>query len=471
MDESANALLVVSNRGPVHFEWDAAAGTLHAKRAAGGLVNTLGPGAHLHAARWLAASTSEDDMRPEAARLLANDRIGFWPVSVEPETYRAYYDIVSNQTLWFCLHGLWDSPRRPRFDRRWWQAWESYIRVNEVFVDEVDKAAPPGATVLIQDYQLALTPARVAKRRPDLSICSFVHTPWCSPDELSALPDEVAAAVLEGLAGGGPVGFHSKRWSDAFQACVETVLERPADTFVAAAAVDADELARVAASDECESERRKLRAAVGDRQLIVRVDRLELSKNVLRGFWAYEELLEVRPDLRGKVVFAALVYPSRVGLAEYQAYGQEVLSLASRINDRWGTSEWTPILVHPEDNYPRSVAALRSYDVLLVNPLRDGLNLVSMEGPSTNERDGVLVLSRQAGSAVELGDAAISVNPFDVSATANALARALDLPAEQRRLNAERLREAASRRTPQAWFDDLVAAARSRHGRHSPSSV
>ncbi len=464
MDEGADALLVVSNRGPVHFEWDAASGALQAKRAAGGLVNTLGPGAHRHEARWLAASTSEDDMRPEAARLLANDRIGFWPVSVNPELYRAYYDIVSNQTLWFCLHGLWDSPRRPRFDRHWWQAWDTYKQVNELFAAEVDRAAPPAATVLVQDYQLALTPALVARRRPDLRICSFVHTPWCSPDELSALPDEVAATVLDGLVGGGPVGFHSQRWADAFRACVEAVLARPADTFVATAAVDSEDLAAVAASDACESEHRKLRAAVGDRRLIVRVDRLELSKNVLRGFWAYEELLEARPDLRGRVVFAALVYPSRVGLAEYQAYGQEVLSLASRINDRWGTPDWTPILVHPEDNYPRSVAALRSYDVLLVNPLRDGLNLVAKEGPSVNERDGVLVLSTQAGASVELGDSAIGVNPFDVSATAKALAEALDMPADQRRLTAERLRKAASRRTPQDWFDDLVDAARSRGG-------
>jgi len=460
MDEGADALLVVSNRGPVGFEWDAATGGLQAKRAAGGLVNTLGPGAHRYGARWLAASTSEADMRPEAAQLLANERIGFWPVSVDPEMYRAYYDIVSNQTLWFCLHGLWDSPRRPRFDRHWWRAWESYKRVNELFAGEVDRAAPLGATVLVQDYQLALTPAMVAKRRPDLRLCSFVHTPWCSPDELSALPDEVAATVLEGLAGGGPVGFHSERWAGAFRACVEAALARPADTFVATAAVDTDDLATVAASDACESELRKLRSAVGDRQLIVRVDRLELSKNVLRGFWAYEELLEVRPDLRGRVVFAALVYPSRVGLAEYQAYGQEVLSLASRINARWGTSDWTPILVHPEDNYPRSVAALRSYDVLLVNPLRDGLNLVAKEGPSVNERDGVLVLSTQAGASVELGDAAISVNPFDVSATANALAEALNLPSYQRRLTAGRLRTAAAKRTPYDWFDDLVAAAR-----------
>ncbi len=158
--------------------------------------------------------------------------------------------------------------------------------------------------------------------------------------------------------------------------------------------------------------------------LIVRVDRIELSKNVLRGFWAFEELLQARPDLRGRVVFAAMVYPSRLGLADYLAYGMEVSALATKINAEWGWPEgdgrpsWTPILLDREDNYPRSVAALRRADVLLVNPVRDGLNLVAKEGPLVNERDGVLVLSHQAGAWDELADHAVGINPFDVSGTA-----------------------------------------------------
>lgn len=464
MDNSANALLVVSNRGPVSFDRDPTTGRLRAKRAAGGLVNTLGPGAHRYGALWLAASTSDADRHAASAGLLADERIGFWPVTVDSNLYHAYYDVVSNQTLWFCLHGLWDAPRRPRFDRHWWAAWESYKEVNELFAAEVDKAAPRGATVLVQDYQLALAPSMVARRRPDLRISSFVHTPWCSPEELATLPDEVAATLLAGLADGGPVGFHSARWATQFEDCVKAVLGRPVATYVSAAAVDTEDLAKVAASEACEAERRDLQEALAGRKLIVRVDRMELSKNILRGFWAYEQLLEVRPDLRGNVVFAALVYPSRVGLAEYQAYSQEVLSLASRINARWGTADWTPVLVHPQDNYPRSIAALRIYDVLLVNPLRDGLNLVAKEGPSVNERDGALVLSKQAGAWHEVGEAAIAINPFDVSATAAALAHALDLSPSDRHAAAARLRSAAKLRSPTDWFDDLLHAARDHHG-------
>ena len=198
---------------------------------------------------------------------------------------------------------------------------------------------------------------------------------------------------------------------------------------------------------------------MGGRKVIVRVDRVEPSKNVLRGFWAFDELLEARPDLRERVVFAAMVYPSRLGLAEYQAYGQEVQSLGARINAKWGRPGWTPILLDPDDNYPRSVAALRLFDVLVVNPVRDGLNLVAKEGPLVNERDGVVVLSRQAGVWDELGPHSFGVNPFDVSGTAAAFATALDLPGPDRAVRAQALRSAALARSPLDWFDDQLAHA------------
>ena len=190
---------------------------------------------------------------------------------------------------------------------------------------------------------------------------------------------------------------------------------------------------------------------------------MELSKNVLRGFWAFDELLENRPDLRGRVVFAAKVYPSRQGVPEYLAYGQEVLSLAAHLNAKWGSgaagSGWTPVLVDPDDNYPAAVAALRRADVLLVNPVRDGLNLVAKEGPLVNERDGVVVLSRNAGAWDEMGEHSLGVNPFDVAGTAETLARAIDMDATERAERAKGLLAAAEARTPLDWFEDLVAAA------------
>ncbi len=452
-------LLVVSNRGPISFARDAS-GELRPRRGAGGLVVTLGPGAQRDGALWLAAATSEEDREGALQGAVSTGGFRYSPVVIGPRDYAGYYDVVANQTLWFCLHGLWDRPRRPRFDRHWWAAWDRYRAVNAMFVEAADAAAEEGATVLLQDYQLALVPAQLARRRPDIRMSTFLHTPWCSPQELATLPDRVAGEILTGLSGGGPCGFHTARWAKAFSDCTKAVLGTDADTFVAPAAPDLADLRAVADSDACSRHLRDLEERVEGRQVIVRVDRMEPSKNVLRGFWAFDELLETRPDLRGRVVFAAMVYPSRTGLAEYQAYGQEVLALADRINERWATPDWTPIILDPSDNYPRSIAALRRYDVLLVNPVRDGLNLVAKEGPLLNERDGVVVLSHEAGSWSELGPSSIGVNPFDVTATATALARALDLAPSERSIMAHAVRVAAGRRTPLDWFDDLVANAR-----------
>jgi trehalose 6-phosphate synthase len=470
-------LLILSNRGPLSVS-RGADGNLIAQRGGGGLVVTLGPGAERDSALWIAAAVGADDEEAARRGLFDGSGHGFrvQPVVVDPAEYRAYYGVVANQTLWFCLHGLWDLPRRPRFDRHWWAAWERFRAVNEQFAEAASDAAAPGATVLVQDYQLALVPGLLARHRPDLRTAAFVHTPWCSPQELAVLPDSVAAEILSGLAGGGACGFHSSRWARAFVACCEELLGLTPVTFVAPASTDIDDLRSVAGSEDCARELTRLDAAVGHRRLIVRVDRMELSKNVLRGFWAFDELLEGRSDLRGEVVFAAMVYPSRLGLAEYLAYGQEVRALTAQINAKWvasaatgavdgpgrgtGDAVWMPIMLDSDDNYPRSVAALRRADVLLVNPVRDGLNLVAKEGPLVNERDGVLVLSHQAGSWDELGEHAVGVNPFDVAGTARALAAALDLAPPERSARARSLRKVVEARSPLDWFDDQRAAAR-----------
>ena len=456
--EGGSKLLVVSNRGPISFVRDDG-GQLTPRRGAGGLVVTLGPGAERDSALWLAAAVSEEDREGARHGAVSSGGFRYSPVPIDADDYAAYYDVVANQTLWFCLHGLWDRPRRPRFDRHWWAAWERYRAVNATFAAAADGAAAEGATVLVQDYQLALVPALLAGRRPDLRISTFLHTPWCGPEELATLPDSVASDLLGGLSGGGPCGFHTARWARSFSICARELIGTEPATFVAPAATDLDDIRSVAASPACAEELGRLDEIVGDRRMIVRVDRIEPSKNVLRGFWAFDELLESRPDLRGQVVFAAMVYPSRTGLAEYQAYGQEAMALAQRINQRWGDAGWTPILLDTDDNYPRSVAALRRSDVLLVNPVRDGLNLVAKEGALVNERDGVLVLSHEAGCWAELGAASVGVNPFDITGTAAGLARALDMGPAERRSMAEALREAAGARTPLDWFDDLVAHA------------
>ena len=455
----AHPLVVLSNRGPLSFGRDDS-GELRAKRGAGGLVVTLGPGVQRDGALWIAAASAPDDVKAARSGLLDAEGFHMRAVEIDIATYKAYYDVVANQTLWFCIHGLWDLPRRPRFDRRWSEAWESFREVNEHFAAVAADFADDGATVLVQDYQLALVPCVLARMRPDLRIAAFMHTPWCTPEELAVLPDAAADELMEGLGAAGACGFHSRRWADAFSACCLDRLGRQPDVFVAPAATDSDDLHAVSASEECGRELARLEDLVGDRQVIVRVDRMELSKNVLRGFWAYDELLERREDLRGRVVFAAKLYPSRQGVADYLAYAVEVQTLADRINARWSQPGWTPIVIDTEDNHVAAVAALRRADVLLVNPVRDGLNLVAKEGPLVNDRDGALVLSRNAGAWDELSEHALGINPFDVSGTASALAQALDMPAGEKAKRAKALRKVVESRTPLDWFDDLLAAAR-----------
>jgi trehalose 6-phosphate synthase len=186
---------------------------------------------------------------------------------------------------------------------------------------------------------------------------------------------------------------------------------------------------------------------------------MELSKNIVRGFLAFDRLLATRADLRNRVVFVACCYPSRLGVPAYARYRADVEAAASEVNERWADDDWCPVVLLTDDDYPRSVAAYRRYDVLLVNPVRDGLNLVAKEGPMVNERDGQLVLSTEAGAWSELAGAADGVSPFDVEATAEALAAALDRPAAERRARAARLRRAAGARTPADWLDDQLRAA------------
>jgi trehalose 6-phosphate synthase len=379
------------------------------------------------------------------------------------------YDVIGNATLWFLHHGLWDLARRPRFDRRWREAWDGYRTYNDAFAKVVIDDAPADAAVLVQDYHLALLAPLVRTARPDVRLVHFHHTPFTGPDGMRVLPRDVRDEILVSLAEHHACGFHTERWARNFrQCCTDLIpgLEVP-PTVVSPLPSDPDDIRTTAASYECTSELSWIDDRVGGRQgeqrvqrrLITRVDRIELSKNIVRGFLAYDELLERWPEWREEVVFGAFVYPSREGLAEYLAYRNEVESVVRSINDRWGTDDWTPIILDTDDNYPRSVAALRRYDVLLVNPIRDGLNLVAKEGPLVNERDGVVLLSTEAGVWDELGEAAIGIDPFDVSATATAISDALAMPASDRAAHASAVKELAGVRTPSDWLRDMLTAA------------
>ncbi|MDQ3939964.1 MAG: trehalose-6-phosphate synthase [Actinomycetota bacterium] len=458
---------LVSNRGPVSFV-DTGSG-FEMKQGAGGLAGAMDPVAESLGDRavWIAAAITDADRRAVAAGEAAKMKevLGY-PVElldIEPQTYSRYYDVVSNRMLWFANHCLWDELNIKEFGSDEVAAWENaYLPVNRLFADAVGTFADPSWLILFQDYHLAMAPRYLRRRDAGYTIFHFTHSSFCGPDDgLERLPAPIPGSVIDGMLGADLIGFHVQAWADNFLACCERigahvdrrrgvvshdgrkswVREYPIP-------IDAPDLRRRASGDAArgwassfENERKGA--------LVVRADRIEPSKNVVRGFEAFGLLLDRRSDL-ADTTFIACLYPSRQSMPEYQRYGDLIEESVQKVNARHPDS----VQLFTQDDYDRTLGALTVYDVLVVNPIMDGMNLVSKEGPTLNQKDGLLVLSRGAGSFEELGAHAIPIeDAFDVEETAAALARALDTPSDERRRLSEELRGAAGARSPEDWID------------------
>jgi trehalose 6-phosphate synthase len=474
-------LLVASNRGPVSFGF-AEDGSLTAKRGGGGMVSGLTSGladaAAAGAVRWLCTALTDAD-RAAARRGAWGDGTAGEPevrmLEIAPGVFDAAYNGIANSVLWFVHHLLFDTPIQPLFGTDFRAAWEAYVGYNDAFAEALAEDWVPGTRVLIQDYHLALAPRLLRDRCPKARIAHFEHTPWAPPEYFRMLPDDVATALLEGMLGADHAGFLAARWATAFLDCCEAVLgarvvrgqggggvvsHRGHQTEVAVhpLGVDGEELRERGSQPDVVAAAEVIAATAGDRQLIVRIDRTELSKNIVRGLAAYRELLTARPQWRGRVTHLAFAYPSRSSLAEYRAYTARVHELAGEINAEFSTPDWQPLILDVRDDYPRSLAACRLADVLLVNPTRDGMNLVAEEGPILSERGCALVLSREAGAAALIGDNALLVNPFDVTATAAALHEGLSMPGPERRRRSDAVIAVATARSPRHWLAEQLAA-------------
>ncbi|WP_396450309.1 trehalose-6-phosphate synthase, partial [Actinomadura sp.] len=429
---------------------------------------------------WVCASLNEADRT--AARRSPDGRIdqagydtggaAVRMLDIPPATFDRAYNAVANSTLWFVHHLLYDTPRSPHFDARARRDWQSYEAYNAAFADALARDASQGAKTAIQDYHLSLAPQMLRDRRPDLKIVHFSHTPWAPPEYYRLLPDDIGVQVLRGILGADHAGFLTERWASAFLDCCELVpgarVDRAARTVtcgghtthvgVHGLGVDEAALRKRASQQDVVDRARALREQVGDRRLIVRIDRTELSKNIVRGLAAYREMLTNHPEWRGRVVHLAFAYPSRYDLPEYREYTAAVQRMAEQITDEFGGPDWEPLILQVNDDYPRSLAAYGLADVLLVNPIRDGMNLVAKEGPVLSEQGCALVLSREAGAASELSEDALMVNPFDVTQTAETLHQALLMPRTERAERCARLAAAATALPPQRWFAGQLAA-------------
>ncbi|MGW0731272.1 alpha,alpha-trehalose-phosphate synthase (UDP-forming) [Streptomyces sp. NPDC002851] len=454
-------VLVASNRGPVSYAVRED-GTLDAKRGGGGLVSGLSAiGSSGADSLWVCSALTEGD-REAVRRGVAEP--GVRMLDIDAAVHADAYNGIANSVLWFVHHMLYQTPLEPVFGTEFRRQWAAYETYNRAFAEELAARAAPGAAVLVQDYHLALVPGMLRGLRADLRIGHFSHTPWAPVDYFRILPDDIAEQLLRGMLGADRLGFLTHRWADAFTACCEAVAGGLGDTRVGVHGLgaDADFLRERAHRGDVAERMATLREQIGGegRKTVVRVDRTELSKNIVRGLHAYRLLLDEHPEWRERVVHIAFAYPSRQDLAVYREYTAEVSRVAEEINTAYGTATWTPVLLHVKDDFARSLAAYRLADVALVNPIRDGMNLVAKEVPVVSDEGCALVLSREAGACEELGDEAVVVNPYDVVGTAEALHAALSMPRGERAERTKRLAAAATALPPQRWFLDQLEALR-----------
>lgn len=458
-EHAAAQVLVASNRGPVTYTLSED-GSLDARRGGGGLVSGLSAIGSEAAALWVCAALGDGDR--EAVRRGVGEP-GVLMLDIDQAVHSDAYNGIANSVLWFVHHMLYQTPLEPVFDQEFRRQWASYETYNRAFADALAAQAAEGAAVLVQDYHLALVPGMLRELRPDLRIGHFSHTPWAPVDYFRMLPDDIAEQLLRGLLGADRTCFLTRRWADAFVSCCTELLGGTGSTAIGVHGLgaDADFLRERAHRPDVDERLAALREQIGPgRKTIVRVDRTELSKNIVRGLLAYRQLLETRPEWRERVVHVAFAYPSRQDLAVYRDYTAEVQRLADEINSAYGTETWSPVVLHVKDDFARSLAAYRLADVALVNPIRDGMNLVAKEIPVVSEEGCALVLSREAGAYEELREDAVTVNPYDVTGTAEALHVALTMPDDERSRHTKRLAAAATALPPQKWFLDQLRALR-----------
>jgi trehalose 6-phosphate synthase len=468
-------LVVVANRGPVSYD-RSPGGERIARRGGGGLVTALRSLVAHHDVTWIASAMTDEDRvvaaehGGEAVDETARDgspyRIRL--VASDPSAYDWYYNVVANPTLWFLQHYMWGLPYAPDLDLGLHNAWfNGYLPVNQGFADATvaELEREPSAAVFFHDYHLYLAPKLVRARKPDAHTAHFIHIPWPQSDYWHVLPDHLRREIHEGLLANDVVGFHTHRWKRNFLHSCEEILGAEVDmttstvhydgrrTFVSAHPIGIDPAEFDELKDsEAVLEQERLIVERRPELLVVRVDRTDPSKNIVRGFRAFGLFLDMHPDMQGRVTMLALLDPSRQDVPEYSEYLAAVQREARAVNDRFQREGWLPIDLQIADNFAQSVAAYKQYDALLVNAVFDGLNLVSKEAPLLNGRDGVLVLSENTGAHEELAEWALTVNPFDVYGQAESIHLALTMAPEERRARLEATRAHVRRNDLAAWI-------------------
>lgn len=491
-----NRIILASNRGPLEYHLDES-GNLEAEGGNGGVATALTALVPLADFVWVASAMTDGDRvmaRDGRHRVQVGDHLCHQRfVALPRRTYRRHYGVFSNPVLWFLQHGLWDSLNGRDLAGRIRRSWEEgYLPANRAFACAVVDEAEGGATpsfVMIQDYHLYMCPGYVREMAPDVILQHFLHIPWPGPEAWKKLPRDIVEAICASLLSADVVGFQTDVSAANFAlTCRHFLRDVAVDAADGAIArrgrltrvrtypvsVDVERLRSQTLSLDFARYRKHLRRLAG-KKTIVRVDRLDPSKNILGGLDAFELLLRRHPELAGDVKILAFLVPSRSSVPEFRRHATAVWRRIAEINARFEVDGQRPIEAFAENNYVQALAGMSLYDVLLVNSLADGMNLVSKEGPVVNERDGVVVLSTEVGSYRELSEGVLCVAPTDIEGTADALWLALTMPEEEKRRRAQRLRRIITRNDLRTWLrrqsEDLSLLAEERTGVSSTRSV
>ncbi|CUV01577.1 MAG: trehalose-6-phosphate synthase [SAR202 cluster bacterium] len=473
---SQRPLILVSNRGPVEHQMSGD-GRPEARRGSGSVVTAFNSLAQKFEFTWVASAMGEGDrvvsengQGPHIKSPLPGHEINLRYVVTPRRVYHKYYNILCNPLLWFLQHYMWNPPYNPNVDAAVHDAWESgYIPVNQAFANAViseAQALEQAPIVIGHDYHLYLMPEFVRKGVPEAVIQHFVHIPWPTPQYWHMIPDYIIRRICESLCTTDLLGFQTigdvRCFLDTVEEFVPDVtVDRTSHTVarngrttsvkVYPISINVEEVQRIANTPRALDYENRLSADTGD-VTIVRIDRAEPNKNIVRGFRAYELMLTRYPELKGKVKFLAFLVPSRTHIRQYQRYMDEIQQVIQQINNNHGTDDWQPIVPFIENNYTQAIAGMKLYDVLLVNTIIEGMNLVAKEGPVVNNRDGVLVLSHSSGVYQQLSDGAISVSPTDIEGTMEALHQAITMSAEDRKARAARMLSSVCREDINHWL-------------------
>jgi trehalose 6-phosphate synthase len=469
-------VILASNRGPIDYHIDEG-GKLQGHRGSGGVVTALSAVSQFIDLTWISSAMGAGDR--QAAEMAQGKRFkASFPghslylrfIVSSGSVYHKFYSVICNPLLWFLQHYMWNSSHTPNIDARVYDAWENgYVRVNRTIADAVIEEAlrsesPP--LVMLHDYHLYLAPGYIRKQIPNAIIQHFTHIPWPELHYWQLLPCLMRQAIYEGLCASDIVGMQTKKDADNFLHCCDVFIKGAEVDFRERTiqiddhitrvnhypvSVDAANLRKTVCSPLVRDYEEKLRPLFGEKT-ILRVDRLEPSKNIVRGFRAFDLLLQRYPHLQGKVNFLALLVPSRMHIRQYRRYSDEVDEAISIVNTKYGNDDWQPIKALCENNYAQALAGMCHYDVLLVNSVIDGMNLVAKEGPMINTRDGVLVLSETAGAWEQLGDNVLAITPTDLEGTAEALYQALSMPPDERKQKATALKKSIEKEDITMWL-------------------